>query len=87
MTAYFSDASFKFLRALARHNEKPWFAAHKHQYEEHVRQPFLRLIADLQPDLAQVSAHFRADPRTVGGSLFRIYRDSRFSNDKTPYKT
>lgn len=87
MSRYFSDASFTFLRGLARHNEKPWFAEHKHEYEEHVRQPFLRLIADLQPDLAQVSAHFRADPRTVGGSLFRIYRDSRFSNDKTPYKT
>ncbi|MGE8288893.1 MAG: DUF2461 domain-containing protein, partial [Stenotrophomonas sp.] len=64
-----------------------WFAEHKQQYEEHVRQPFLRLITDLQPDLTEVSAHFRADPRTVGGSLFRIYRDSRFSNDKTPYKT
>ena len=87
MSRYFSDASFTFLRGLARHNEKPWFAEHKHEYEEHVRQPFLRLIADLQPDLAQVSAHFRADPRTVGGSLFRISRDSRFSNDKTPYKT
>lgn len=87
MTTYFSDASFKFLRGLARHNDKTWFAEHKHQYEDHVRQPFLRLITDLQPDLAQVSEHFRADPRTVGGSLFRIYRDSRFSSDKTPYKT
>lgn len=87
MTQYFSDASYKFLRGLARHNDKAWFAEHKQQYEEHVRQPFLRLITDLQPDLTEVSAHFRADPRTVGGSLFRIYRDSRFSNDKTPYKT
>ncbi|TDB27848.1 DUF2461 domain-containing protein [Stenotrophomonas sp. ATCM1_4] len=87
MTQYFSDASYKFLRGLARHNDKAWFAEHKQQYEEYVRQPFLRLITDLQPDLTEVSAHFRADPRTVGGSLFRIYRDSRFSNDKTPYKT
>ncbi|MBD9537748.1 DUF2461 domain-containing protein [Stenotrophomonas sp. STM01] len=87
MTQYFSDASYKFLRGLARHNDKVWFAEHKQQYEDHVRQPFLRLITDLQPDLTEVSAHFRADPRTVGGSLFRIYRDSRFSNDKTPYKT
>lgn len=86
MSQYFSDASFKFLRGLASHNEKPWFAAHKHEYEEHVRQPFLRLIADLQPDLAQVSERYRADPRTVGGSLYRIYRDSRFSSDKSPYK-
>lgn len=87
MTAYFSDASFKFLRGLARHNDKAWFAAHKHQYEEHVRQPFLRLLGDLQPDLASISEHFRSDPKTVGGSLFRIYRDARFSNDKSPYKS
>lgn len=87
MTTYFSDASFKFLRALARHNDKAWFNEHKPQYEDHVRQPFLRLIGDLQPALAQVSEHFRADPKPQGGSLFRIYRDARFSNDKSPYKT
>jgi len=87
MTTYFSDKSFKFLRALARHNEKPWFEEHRKDYEAHVRQPFLRLIGDLQPDVAAVSPHFRADTRTVGGSLFRIHRDARFSNDKSPYKT
>lgn len=87
MTAYFSDASFKFLHGLARHNDKAWFAAHKHQYEEHVRQPFLHLLGDLQPDLANISEHFRSDPKTVGGSLFRIYRDARFSSDKSPYKS
>lgn len=86
MTTYFTEASFKFLRSLARHNDKTWFAAHKAQYEEHVRQPFLRLLTDLQPALAEVSKHFRADPRGQGGSLFRIYRDARFSNDKSPYK-
>lgn len=86
MTAYFSDASFKFLKALALHNDKAWFAEHKQQYEDHVRQPFLRLLGDLQPALAEVSPKFRADTRTVGGSLFRIYRDARFSNDKSPYK-
>ena len=87
MTAYFSDASFRFLRALARHNDKEWFAAHRAQYEDHVRQPFLRLLNDLQPDLSGISAHFRSDPRSVGGSLFRIHRDARFSNDKSPYKS
>ena len=87
MTTYFSDASFKFLRGLARHNDKTWFAAHKGEYEEHVRQPFLRLLGDLQPELAAISPHFRADTRTVGGSLFRIYRDARFSSDKSPYKS
>ena len=86
MSTYFSDASFKFLRGLERHNEKSWFEAHRQDYEAHVRQPFLRLLTDLQPALAAISTHFRADPRTVGGSLFRIHRDARFSNDKSPYK-
>lgn len=87
MSTYFSEASFKFLRSLARHNEKVWFNDHRQQYEDHVRQPFLRLLGDLQPALAEVSGHFRADTRGVGGSLFRIHRDARFSNDKSPYKT
>ena len=87
MPAYFSDKSFKFLRALARNNSREWFDAHRADYEAQLRQPALRLIGDLQPDLAAVSGQFRADPRPVGGSLFRIHRDTRFSNDKTPYKT
>ena len=86
MSRYFDDASFGVLRGLARHNDKAWFESHRQDYEAHVRQPFLRLITDLQPALASVSPHFRADPRTVGGSLFRIHRDARFSNDKSPYK-
>lgn len=87
MSAYFGAGTFRFLRALARHNERDWFLAHKPDYEAQLRQPFLRLIADLQPDLAAISPHYRADPRPAGGSLFRIHRDTRFANDKTPYKT
>lgn len=87
MPAYFTDKTFKFLRSLARHNDRAWFADHKADYDAHMREPFQRLIADLQPALHAVSAHFRAEPRGVGGSLFRIHRDTRFSNDKTPYKT
>lgn len=87
MSTYFTPASFKFLKGLARHNEKAWFEAHRADYEANVRDPFVRLITDLQPALAEVSEHFRADPRGNGGSLFRIYRDARFSNDKSPYKT
>jgi uncharacterized protein (TIGR02453 family) len=87
MTAYFSHKTFKFLRALARHNDRDWFHAHKTDYESQLRQPFLRLLTDLQPVLAGISPHFRADPKGVGGSLFRIHRDTRFSNDKTPYKS
>jgi len=86
MINYFTEHSFNFLRELARNNNKPWFAAHKHDYETHVRAPFQRLLVDLQPALAAISAQFRADPRNVGGSLFRIYRDARFSHDKSPYK-
>lgn len=87
MSTYFTPASFKFLKGLARHNEKAWFEDHRADYEANVRDPFVRLITDLQPALAEVSEHFRADPRGNGGSLFRIYRDARFSNDKSPYKT
>ena len=86
-TAYFDSRALRFLRELARHNEREWFHAHKPQYEEHLRQPYLRLIGDLQAPLARISAHFRADPRPLGGSLFRIHRDTRFGKDKTPYKT
>ena len=87
MSAYFTEATFRFLRGLARHNEREWFNAHKADHEASLKQPFLRLIADLQPDVATISPHYRADPRPVGGSLFRIHRDTRFANDKTPYKT
>ena len=87
MAAYFTPATFRFLRALARHNERAWFHAHRDDYERHVREPFLRLIGDLQPPLAAVSTHYRADPRPAGGSLFRIHRDTRFSGNKAPYKT
>ena len=86
-TPYFTDKTFKFLRALARNNSREWFHAHKAEYDAHLRGPFLQLITDLQPDLLGISEHYRADPSGVGGSLFRIHRDTRFSNDKTPYKT
>lgn len=87
MPTYFTDKTFRFQRALAKNNNRAWFAEHKTEYEQHVRQPFLRLIGDLQGPLATISTHFRADPKPVGGSLFRIHRDTRFANDKTPYKT
>lgn len=86
MTSYFSDATFRFLRALARHNERAWFQAHKADYEAHVRTPFQRLLGDLQPALSTISPHYLADPKPVGGSLFRIQRDTRFAGDKAPYK-
>lgn len=87
MAVYFSKTTFRFLRALARNNNREWFKAHEKDYERHVREPFLQLISDLQAPLAKISPHLRADPRKTGGSLFRLYRDTRFANDKTPYKT
>ncbi|HLI18611.1 MAG TPA: DUF2461 domain-containing protein [Rhodanobacteraceae bacterium] len=83
---YFSPATFRFLRSLARHNNRTWFKAHQQDYETHVREPFLQLIADLQAPVAKLSRQYRADPRKVGGSLFRAQRDTRFSHGKEPYK-
>lgn len=87
MTQYFTSATFRFLRELKLNNNRTWFAANKARYEDAVRQPFLQLIADLQPALARISPNYVADPRMQGGSMFRIHRDIRYTNDKTPYKT
>lgn len=87
MPSYFDARSLRFLADLARHNERAWFHANKARYEAQVRQPFLRLIADLADPLAAISPQMLADPRPVGGSLFRIQRDTRFASDKSPYKT
>ncbi len=86
MSAYFTADSLKFLRGLARHNERDWFLAHKADYEKHVRAPFQRLLTDLQPAVAAISPYYRSEPKTVGGSMFRIQRDTRFASDKAPYK-
>lgn len=83
---YFSNAAFAFLTDLAANNRRDWFHEHKARYEEHIRTPFQRLLGDLQPALAKISPHFVADPRNVGGSLYRIQRDVRYSHDKSPYK-
>lgn len=85
--AYFSPALFTFLRQLKKNNNREWFQANKTRYEADVRDPMLRFIADFAVPLAKISRQFVADPRPVGGSLFRIYRDTRFSRDKSPYKT
>jgi uncharacterized protein (TIGR02453 family) len=86
-SAYFTPDLFGFLRDLSRNNRREWFQAHRGRYEESVRAPAQRFIVDFDSRLRQVSPHFLADPRPIGGSLFRIYRDTRFAKDKTPYKT
>lgn len=87
MASYFTSGTLKFLRDLAANNERDWFQSNKERYLELVQEPSLQFIEDFAPRLAKISKHFVADPRTQGGSLFRIYRDTRFSKDKTPYKT
>lgn len=84
---YFDKATFGFLSELRQHNERAWFTANKERYEYDLKEPFLDFIADAGPRLHKLSRHLVADPRPVGGSLFRIYRDVRFSKDKSPYKT
>ena len=85
--AHFSPELFKFLKDLAANNERDWFQANKALYEKVVVDPALRFISDVGPGLREISPHVLALPKKVGGSLFRIYRDVRFSNDKSPYKT
>lgn len=83
----FDDKLFRFLRQLEKNNHRDWFKDHKEQYEDSVKHPSLQFISDFGPRLRQISPEFVADPRPVGGSLFRIYRDVRFSKNKSPYKT
>jgi uncharacterized protein (TIGR02453 family) len=86
-TVGFTPDAFAFLRELERHNERPWFEANRARYESLIRQPAFAFIAAFAPELKKIAPHFVADPRPVGGSLMRIHRDTRFSADKTPYKT
>jgi len=85
--AYFRPEFFAFLSELKAHNDRDWFQANKARYEEFVRDPFLRLIADLAPGFREIDSRVVVDPSPNRGSMFRIYRDTRFSADKTPYKT
>ena len=82
-----TPALLAFLRDLKANNERPWFEANKDRYRTDVRDPVLDFIGAFAQPLAKISPYFVADPRANGGSLFRIYRDVRFSKDKTPYKT
>jgi uncharacterized protein (TIGR02453 family) len=80
----FTPSALRFLRGLARHNAKPWFESHKLEYEEHVRGPMHELIEEMDARFAGFAPEFTGDPKR---SMFRIYRDVRFSRDKSPYKT
>jgi uncharacterized protein (TIGR02453 family) len=87
MSAHFTPALFAFLRELKANNTREWFEANRERYGVDVQAPMLRFIADLAPRLRSISPAIVADPRRTGGSMFRIVRDTRFSADKSPYKT
>ena len=84
---HFTPALFDFLEELALNNRRDWFQANKSRYRADVQDPLLRFVADFEDRLRTISPHMVADARRSGGSVFRIYRDVRFSKDKSPYKT
>lgn len=87
MSVYFAPPFFKFLRDLKRHNDRDWFAANRERYVADVEAPMMQFITDFGGRLKRISPAFVADRRRMGGSMFRIYRDTRFSPDKSPFKT
>jgi uncharacterized protein (TIGR02453 family) len=80
----FTVDSLRFLRALKRNNRRDWFDAHRDDYEAHVRQPMTAIVTRLADDFRDFGPEFVASPKT---SMYRIYRDIRFSDNKAPYKT
>ena len=83
----FPRDTVRFLAELAKNNNRPWFQANKARYERSVRAPALAFIEAMAGPLEKVSKHIFANPAPTGGSLLRIYRDTRFSGGKLPYKT
>ena len=84
MDACFTSNTLKFLRALRRNNDREWFRARRNEYEQHVRTPMIAIIERLARDFRRFAPELEASPKT---SLYRIYRDTRFSEDKSPLKT
>ena len=83
----FPQGLLPFLEELSVNNNRDWFADNKHRYEDLVLNPALDFIGAMGPPLEKLSTRFEAIPKRSGGSLMRVYRDTRFSKDKTPYKT
>jgi uncharacterized protein (TIGR02453 family) len=85
--ARFRPETLSFLEQLARNNNREWFKENKARYEKHVLDVALRFIDSMQDPLHEIAPHFVAQATRVGGSLMRVYRDTRFSKNKLPYKT
>lgn len=84
MTPGFTPKTLSFLRALKRNNKREWFHAHREDYEAHCRTPMIAVVEQLATDFKTFAPEMLADPKV---SLFRQFRDTRFSEDKTPLKT
>jgi uncharacterized protein (TIGR02453 family) len=82
----FPPKAVAFLRGLAAHNDRDWFAAHKPEYESAVLEPAKAFVNAMGERLRRLSPRVRFEAK-ANGSLFRIYRDTRFSPDKSPFKT
>ncbi|MDP8979282.1 MAG: DUF2461 domain-containing protein [Acidobacteriota bacterium] len=80
----FPPEALKFLRDLKRNNRREWFQPRKEQFDQYVRAPMTDLVTALNAELARIAPEHVTDPARA---IFRIYRDTRFSTDKTPYKT
>jgi uncharacterized protein (TIGR02453 family) len=80
----FPPAALSFFRALRRHNNREWFLAHKEEYLHNVKEPMTALVLALGEELRKFAPELWTDPAKA---IYRIYRDIRFSPDKTPYKT
>src|SRR2546423_6282119 len=80
----FPREGLRFLRQLERNNSREWFQPRKELFEQRVREPMLRLVELLCDDVRKFAADHVVEPKKA---LYRIYRDTRFSKDKTPYKT
>ena len=83
----FEPPLFQFLKQLAQNNNRAWFQANKKRYEKEVREPSLDFIRAFRPRLRKISEYFTAIDRRSGGSLMRVYRDTRFHGASEPYKT
>jgi len=84
MATHFSEAAVKFLRGIARNNDREWFEPRKPIYEAELKAPMLALIGEINDALHDFAPEYVRPPQK---SLMRIYRDVRFSKDKKPYKT
>ena len=80
----FTSKTLSFLRSLKRNNDREWFRARKDQYDAHVRAPMVEVVERLADDFRTFAPELIASPKR---SLFRIYRDTRFSSNKKPLKT